>query len=103
MPVRRSLSAVPAASGPSPLVLAERRRLAKQTVDSVRRATSGVGEEVYATLVVNTKGTDYFPGLLALASSLADTGTSRPLLVMLVGTKSPALARAEARLCWSAQ
>ena len=74
----------------------QRHLAAAQTAQWVERATAHVGAEAFVTMVVNTRGTDYFPGLLALASSLADTGTSRPLVVVLVGPKSPALAHAQA-------
>ena len=79
-------------------IAAARRAAAARTAQAVHRATASAGAEAYVTLVVNTRGTDYFAGLLALAASLADSRTSRPLLVLLVGPKTPALAHAESCL-----
>ena len=70
------------------------RASAGQLLRDVRHTTAHAGSEVYATVFVNTRGTDYLPGLLALATTLADSEATRPLVVLLVGPRSAAISRA---------
>ena len=64
----------------------------------LRATTTSLGREAFVTVVSSNEGTDYLSGLLGLAATLADTGTTRPLLVLLSGPISPAISHASACL-----